>query len=140
MSGAVVPKSSESADVERNPHQQEPSIERVITVNFLGDGGQAKFYRILGWPTQELCYRSGRRSRVRIWKVRDRGIEALEAVNDGEVQLSIATRVRLLRRTLEGGGMFSLAMPDLRARATSRTAIVLYKVSLGEVGHETSRY
>jgi TRAP-type uncharacterized transport system substrate-binding protein len=117
MSGTVVRKSSESADIRRNTQPQEPTVERSITLNFLGDWGQANFHRILGWLTQEFCDRSGPRSRVRIWSVRGGGIEALHAVNDGEVQLSIATPAQLLRGTLEGGGMFSHAMPDLRALA-----------------------
>ena len=45
------------------------------------------------------------------------GIEALQTVNCGEVQLSIAIPVQLLRGSLNGRGIFTQAMPDLRALA-----------------------
>ena len=96
-------------------HKQEPSLERSVTLNFIGDWGQANFHRICSWLTQEFCDRSGPRSRVGIWSVRGGGIEALDAVNDGEVQLSIATPAHLMRGALTGDGMFPRAMPHLRA-------------------------
>jgi uncharacterized protein len=111
------PSLSNMSAIFQKPSQSAPSIERPLTLDFLGDWGQANFHRILGWLTQEFCDRSGPQSRVRIWNVLGGGIEALHKVNDGEVQLSIATPPRLLRGTLQGTGMFSQAMPSLRALA-----------------------
>jgi uncharacterized protein len=93
----------------------EPFIERSLTLNFIGDWGQANFHRICSWLTQEFCDRCGPRSRVGIWNVRGGGIEALHAVNDGEVQLSIATPAGLMQGALTGKGIFSSAMPGLRS-------------------------
>lgn len=51
-----------------------------------------------------------------MWNVRGGGIEAVQAVHDGEAQLSIATPAKMMQAALTGSGMFaSHAMPDLRA-------------------------
>ena len=117
MSDIAAVEASELPNRQPVPHKREPSIDRSITLNFLGDWGQANFHRICGWLTQEFCDRSGPRSRVGIWSVRGGGIEALHAVNEGEVQLSIATPAQLLRTSITGGGMFFEPMPHLRALA-----------------------
>ena len=96
----------------------EPLITRSITLNFLGDWGQANFHRICSWLTQEFCDRCGPRSRVAIWSVRGGGIEALDAVHDGEVQLTLATPAGLLRKALTGEeDIFPRVMTNLRALA-----------------------
>ena len=95
-----------------------PTIERSITMKFVGDWGQANFHRICSWLTQEFCDRAGPRSRVGIWSIRNGGIEALYQVQDGEVQLAIATPAKTLKAALTGEGIFKgHAMPDLRALA-----------------------
>ena len=95
----------------------EPSIERSLTLNFVGDWGQANFHRICSWLTQEFCDRAGPRSRVGIWSIRGGGIEALQQVHDGEAQLCIATPAGLLPSALTGEGVFASTgpMPYLRS-------------------------
>ena len=97
---------------------EEPVITRSINLTFLGDWGGANFHRICSWLTQELCDRTGPRSTVSIRNLRDGGMEALSAVHDGEVHLSIATPAKMLKNALTGDGMFiDHPMPDLRALA-----------------------
>ena len=96
---------------------QEPTISRSVTLNFQGDWGQANFHRICSWLAQEFCDRSGPKSRVGIWTCRAGGVDALDLVNDGEIQVSIATPSGLLKNALSGSGMFSRPMPGLRALA-----------------------
>ncbi|PVH89251.1 hypothetical protein DL98DRAFT_614399 [Cadophora sp. DSE1049] len=95
----------------------EPSIERSLTLNFIGDWGQANFHRICSWLTQEFCDRAGPRSRVGIWNIRGGGIEALQQVYDGEAHLCIATPAALLPSALTGEGVFASTgpMPTLRS-------------------------
>tara|TARA_R110002060_G_scaffold14219_8_gene19937 strand:+ start:293 stop:1291 length:999 start_codon:yes stop_codon:yes gene_type:complete len=97
----------------------EPSVERSLTLNFVGDWGQANFHRICSWLTQEFCDRAGPRSRVGIWNIRGGGIEALQQVHDGEAQLCIATPAGLLPSALTGEGVFASTgpMPSLRSLA-----------------------
>ena len=72
----------------------EPSIQRSLTLNFVGDWGQVNFHRICSWLTQEFCDRTGPRSRVAIWSMRGGGVEVLQQVYDGEAHLAIATTCR----------------------------------------------
>jgi len=83
----------------------EPSIKRSLTLNFVGDWGQANFHRICSWLTQEA-----------IWNMRGGGLEGVQQVFDGEAQLCIATPAGLLRGALTGEGMFASTgpMPTLR--------------------------
>ena len=94
----------------------EPSIKRSLTLNFVGDWGQANFHRICSWLTQEFCDRAGPRSRVAIWNMRGGGLEGVQQVFDGEAQLCIATPAGLLRAAPTGEGMFASTgpMPSLR--------------------------
>ncbi|KAH6667442.1 hypothetical protein B0J14DRAFT_602263 [Halenospora varia] len=99
--------------------EAEPSIERSLSLTFMGDWGQANFHRICSWLTQEFCDRAGPRSRVGIYNMRGGGMEALEQVYSGEAHLSIATPVALLPAALTGKGLFAPLgpMPSLRALA-----------------------
>lgn len=98
---------------------EEAIIERSLTLNFVGDWGQANFHRICSWLTQQFCDRAGPRSRVAIWNIREGGIEALQQVHAGEVQLCIATPDKLMRAALTGEGIFASygPMPSLRSLA-----------------------
>ena len=98
-------------------NKQAPSISRSVTLNFIGDWGQANFHRICSWLSQEFNDRCGPRSRTGIWTCRAGGVEALHLVHDGEAQVSIATPAGLMKNALVGTGMFTRAMPDLRALA-----------------------
>ena len=95
----------------------EPAIKRSLTLNFVGDWGQANFHRICSWLTQEFCDRSGPRSRVAIWNMRGGGLEGLTQVYDGEMQLAIGTPAGLLSAAITGEGLFASTgpMPSLRA-------------------------
>ncbi|MDH7797725.1 MULTISPECIES: TAXI family TRAP transporter solute-binding subunit [unclassified Beijerinckia] len=96
-----------------------PQIARALTLNFIGDWGQANFHRICSWLVQEFCDRAGARSRVAIWNLRDGGLGAMQAVQDGEAQMCICTPVGLVPAALTGKDMFrDRALPDLRALAT----------------------
>jgi uncharacterized protein len=108
-----------STSVEARETDFEPSISRSVTLQFIGDWGQANFHRICSWLTQEFCDRAGPRSRVAIWNMRGGGLEGLQLVSDGEVQLCIGTPAKLLSSALTGEGMFTESgpMPNLRALA-----------------------
>jgi uncharacterized protein len=94
----------------------EPRISRSLRLNFMGDWGQANFHRICGWLCQEVCDRSGSKSRVAIWNTNGGGIDAPQAVFDGEMDLCLATPAALFSQALTGRGIFSSrALPDLRA-------------------------
>ena len=94
-----------------------PKISRSVTLNFIGDWGQANFHRICSWLAQEFNDRAGPRSRVGIWTCRDGGVEALDLVHDGEAQVSIATPAGLMKNASTGKGMFTRPMASLRALA-----------------------
>lgn len=96
----------------------EPRISRSLTLNFVGDWGQANFHRVLGWLTLQFCDRAGPRSRTAIWSIRGGGLEAVPLVHDGEADLCIVTPDKLMRTALTGEGIFhGRPMPDLRALA-----------------------
>ena len=96
----------------------EPRISRSVSLDFIGDWGQANFHKILSWLTQEFCDRAGPRSRVRIANVFGGGIEALYEVSDGQADLCLVTPAKLMPSALTGGTIFAnRAMPDLRALA-----------------------
>lgn len=96
----------------------EPRLSRSITLQFIGDWGTANFHRICSWLCQEFCDRAGPRSRVGIWNPIYGGIDAAQAVFDGEVDMAIITPAQALPAALEGRGVFTgRAMPTLRALA-----------------------
>ena len=96
-----------------------PSIERSVTLHFVGDWGQANFHRICSWLSQQFCDRAGPRSRTAIWSIRGGGMEGLQQVQDGEVDLCIVTPAKLMQAALVGEGIFAKtgAMPNLRTLA-----------------------
>jgi uncharacterized protein len=97
---------------------EEPRIERSLTLQFIGDWGQANFHRICSWLSQECCRRAGARSRVAIWNIREGGIEAIDQVQDGEADLCVATPAMLMPAAIEGRLIFARRpAPDLRALA-----------------------
>lgn len=96
----------------------EPSLSRSHQLHFVGDWGQANFHRICSWLCEEFCRRSGKQSRVAIWNIRAGGIEAIHLVQEGEVDLSIATPAMLLPAALKGELIFNgRPAPNLRALA-----------------------
>ncbi|MGC4028380.1 MAG: TAXI family TRAP transporter solute-binding subunit [Steroidobacteraceae bacterium] len=99
----------------------EPKIDRSLTLNFVGDWGQANFHRVCSWLSQEFCRRAGSRSRVAIWNipgggVGSGGIEAIDEVQDGEADLCIVTPAMLIPAALQGRLIFEKRpAPDVRA-------------------------
>ncbi|KAF1922896.1 uncharacterized protein M421DRAFT_76853 [Didymella exigua CBS 183.55] len=103
---------------------QEPKLERSITLRFVGDWGQANFHRICSTLAQEFCDRAGPRSRVAIWNIRHGGFECLTEVEDGEVDLAIATPVDLIAQATQthspdtpSARLYPRQLPNLRALA-----------------------
>ncbi|RKU40959.1 hypothetical protein DL546_002933 [Coniochaeta pulveracea] len=98
----------------------EPTIDRSVTLHFVGDWGMANFHRICSFLTQQLRDRAGPRSRVAIWNMRGGGLlEGIKRVYDGEVDLCIATPAKLMETALTGRGFFAGTgpMPTLRTLA-----------------------
>lgn len=102
----------------------EPKISRSLTLRFVGDWGQANFHRICSVLSQEFCERAGPRSRVCIWNIRAGGIEAIHEVQDGAVDLAIATPASVVARavsthaaTIASSRLYPQALPSLRALA-----------------------
>lgn len=96
----------------------EPRLDRSLTLQFIGDWGQANFHRICGWLTQEFCDRAGPRSRVGTWNTIDGGIDAARSVFDGEVDMAIITPAQALPAAVAGDGICAgRPMPSLRALA-----------------------
>ena len=94
----------------------QPRIDRSLTLQFIGDWGQANLHRICSWLCQEFCDRAGPKSRVGIWNTVEGGIDALHAVDDGAVDLAILTPAQALPAALAGTGIYAgRAMPTLRA-------------------------
>ncbi len=96
-----------------------PHLDRSYHLTFVGDWGQANFHRICSWLCEEFCGRTGPKSRVAIWSIRAGGIEAIDLVQEGEVDLCIATPAALMSKALTGEAIFTgRAAPNLRALAT----------------------
>ena len=96
----------------------EPRLQRSVTLQFIGDWGQANFHRICAWLTQEFCDRAGPRSRVATWNTIEGGIDAAQEVFDGNVDLAILTPAMALPAALNGTSIFAgRPMPNLRALA-----------------------
>ncbi len=84
----------------------------------MGDWGQANFHRICSWLCQEICDRSGPKTRIAILNTFSGGIDMPTAVIDGEMDLCLATPAGLMSRAITGSGIFrTRALEDLRALA-----------------------
>ena len=66
----------------------EARLDRVVTVNMMGDWGIANLHRICGWISAELWRRSPAGSRFATWAGRG-GTDALDAVLDGVVDTAL---------------------------------------------------
>ncbi len=96
----------------------EPHLNRSITLQFQGDWGQANLHRILGWLSQEIVDRTGPFTRVGIWSGRG-GLDAIQAVGRGQVDIALAVPSAFVPMTLEGKGIAKgEAFPTLRALGT----------------------
>ena len=62
-------------------------LSRSVTLQFMGDWGQANLHRVCGWLAQEMGDRSGPHSRFAIWNGRG-GVDAVKAVGRGNVDVA----------------------------------------------------
>lgn len=67
------------------------------------------------WLTQDFCDRAGPRSRTSTWSLRDGGLDGAMQVENGEADVTFATPVGLMKKTIEGEGIFPRKMSRLRA-------------------------
>jgi len=96
----------------------EPRLTRSITLQVQGDWGQANLHRIWSWLSQEIIDRAGPFSRVGIWSGRG-GLDAVQAVGRGQVDVALAVPSAFVPMTLEGKGIAKgEAFPHLRALGT----------------------
>ena len=96
----------------------EPRLDRSLLLNFSGDWGQANFHRIASWLCQEVCDRSGPKTRIGIWNLEYGGADALISVFDGAIDVAIVTPAGTLPAALTGEAIFAgRPMPSLRALA-----------------------
>lgn len=94
-----------------------PKIDRPITLNCMGDWGQANFHKILSWLCQEINDRAGPGSIVNIRNGKG-GKDAFDAVSSRQVDLAISTPTSFSRMALVGKGVFDgVPQPHLRALA-----------------------
>lgn len=81
----------------------EPRLEAPINLRFKADWGQANLTRISGWLAQEIGDRAPRESQFSIHAGRG-GIDAVEALRDGEVDIALVTPSAAGRLLCEGSG------------------------------------
>ncbi|KAI3572672.1 hypothetical protein IWW34DRAFT_761547 [Fusarium oxysporum f. sp. albedinis] len=94
-----------------------PRLERSFVLHFQGDWGMANFHRICSWLAQQFCDRTGPKSQVAIWNLRDGGLEAVTRVFDGSVHLAISTPAQLMTTALTGQGIFRPCGPMASLRS-----------------------
>ncbi len=80
-------------------------LNRSISLQFMGDWGQANLHRVCGWLAQEMGDRSGQHSRFAIWNGRG-GVDAIKAVGRGTVDVALATPAAFARMALDGRGPY----------------------------------
>jgi TRAP transporter TAXI family solute receptor len=96
----------------------EPRLKRSVTLQLQGDWGAANLHRILGWLSQEMVDRTGPFSRFGIWSGRG-GLDSVQAVGRGQVDIALAVPTAFVPMTLEGKGIAKgEAFPNLRALGT----------------------
>ena len=94
---------------------EEARLDRIVTVNMMGDWGTANLHRICGWIAAELWRRSPAGSRFATWAGRG-GTDAIEAVLDGTVDTALFVPAGFAATVVRGLGIS--ARPDVgRLRA-----------------------
>jgi uncharacterized protein len=92
-----------------------PRIDRSLKLEFRGDWGRANMHRILGWLCGELVHLSGSQTRIAIWNGWG-GLDNIQAVGRGEVDLSLVTPSAFTAMAYQGRGpCVSEPFPNLRA-------------------------
>lgn len=104
-----------------------PRLSSPVTLRFKADWGQANLTRISGWLAQEIGDRAPEGSRFSIHAGRG-GIDAVEALNDGSIDIALVTPAAAARLLREGTGPAASApAPWLRAlgKITHRDRLVV---------------
>lgn len=92
-----------------------PKIDRSVRLQFMGDWGRANLHRALGFLGYELLRLTGPYSRFAIWNGRG-GMDNVQAVGRGEVDVALAVPVPFMRMAVEGKGPIAgEAFPHMRA-------------------------
>lgn len=95
----------------------EPRLDRQITLQFMGDGGQANLHRICGWMSHQLGERSGAGSRFGIWNGLG-GTDSFDALIDRDVDVAFFVPAWFAPTVAEGKGIYGReGFSDLRALA-----------------------
>lgn len=79
-------------------------LARTIMLNMMGDWGIANLHRICGWIAAELWRRVPSGSRFAIWTGRG-GVDAIDAVLDGDVQVALFVPAGFARTIFERHGI-----------------------------------
>lgn len=96
----------------------EPFIDRPLEVHFQGDWGWANLHRISGWLASQLLSHSAKGTRIAVW-TGGAGIDAMRAVDSGEVDVSLFVPAGFAPMGLDGRGYFrGESFPALRALGT----------------------
>jgi hypothetical protein len=80
-----------------------PRIERSLRLQFQGDWGRANLHRALGFLGYEFTGLAGPYTRYAIWNGRG-GMDNIQAVGRGEVDVALAVPVPFMRMAMEGRG------------------------------------
>jgi uncharacterized protein len=92
-----------------------PRIARSLRLQFQGDWGRANLHRALGFLGYELTGLAGPHTRYAIWNGRG-GMDNVQAVGRGEVDVALAVPVPFMRMAMEGkGACAGESFPHLRA-------------------------
>lgn len=92
-----------------------PKIARSLRLQFQGDWGRANLHRALGFLGYEFTCLAGPYTRYAIWNGRG-GMDNVQAVGRGEVDVALAVPVPFMRMAMEGkGACAGESFPHLRA-------------------------
>jgi hypothetical protein len=91
-----------------------PRIQRSLRLQFQGDWGRANLHRALGFLGYEFTGLAGPYTRYAIWNGRG-GMDNIQAVGRGEVDVALAVPVPFMRMAMEGkGACAGETFPNLR--------------------------
>ena len=91
-----------------------PQIARSLRLQFQGDWGRANLHRALGFLGYEFTGLAGPFTRYAIWNGRG-GMDNIQAVGRGEVDVALAVPVPFMRMAMEGkGACAGETFPNLR--------------------------
>lgn len=94
----------------------EPRITRPLRLHLKGDWGQANLHRVCGWLAQEIGDRTHPTAEIAIWNGRG-AVDNILSVQQGEVDLALATPAAFVAMAVEGKGPYQRPCPSLRSLA-----------------------